>query len=84
MSYATDKEVTLAEDLGYEWCKNVSRGHRFAKGNREIWSVCINEQSLQFGWQTADLVNGSYCNHLKFPELSDALARPLMTDGIQS
>ena len=42
----------------------------FVKENRRIWKI-------REGWQTADLVDGKYCNHFPMADLVDALMRPL-------
>jgi hypothetical protein len=73
MSYATDKEVAQAEALGYTWDSNQHRGHVFEQGDRHVWSC-------HKGWQTADLLDGSYRNHRIFNDLSGALKRPLVDD----
>ena len=77
MPYATDDEVDFAKLAGYKVERNTHRGHCFTKANRVVWGVCLDEEALRFGWQTADLVRGRYCNHEKFPNLKEALCRKL-------
>lgn len=85
MTYATDEEVALAEELGYTWDHNQQRGHRFQKGQRRVWAATRFSDPdktnptphYKLCWQTADLVDGHrFCNHQKFSNLSDALRRP--------
>jgi hypothetical protein len=70
MNYEVIRGVDLAMNLGYEALINNDRGARFYKGSRVIWAI-------REGWQTADLIDGSYQNHEKFESLEDALRRDL-------
>jgi hypothetical protein len=71
--YATDTEVALGEELGYEHSRDVHRGSRFQRGERRVWSTYS-------GWQTADIINGEYTNHKHYTNLSEALSRALHKD----
>lgn len=70
MAYAAVEEERLATKLGYAVFRSEQRGSSFSKGQRHIWST-------RMGWQTADLINGYYRNHLIFDKLSDALGREI-------
>ena len=82
MTYATPEEITIAEELGYQWDVDTRRGHRFEHGKRHIWAASYYQDGERHpGWQTADLergVDGSrYANHQMFTRLEDALRRRL-------
>lgn len=68
MAYITQEEQDLALNLNFEIQISVQKGARFNRGDRYIWPVME-------AWQTADLIDGSYCNHQKFKSLTDALNR---------
>jgi hypothetical protein len=70
MSYATPEEIKLAMTLNYELTQNTRTGSKFVNGARNVWSTF-------YGWQTADLINNKYTNHLTFDSLSNALKRKL-------
>ncbi|MCG5512809.1 hypothetical protein [Ectothiorhodospira shaposhnikovii] len=73
MAYATKEERELAESLGFERETNVQFGDRFKKNERHVWFATY----AYVGWQTADLIDGRFCNHQKFRTLTEALNRPL-------
>lgn len=65
----------FVEGYGYTIKNKIENGiiwyKSFVKGeHRNVWATYQ-------GFQTADLIDGMYCNHKKFDDLSDALARPL-------
>lgn len=65
------EEVELAVSLGFVAVVDQNRGapwHRFCRGSLHVWS-------LGWCWQSAELVNGFYCNHVKFGDLRGALGR---------
>lgn len=70
MTYATREEITLANELGYSVEESIQYGNRFTNGNRNVWAI-------REGWQTADLIDGSYCNHKAYTQLEEALKREL-------
>jgi len=70
MAYAHADDEAEARKRGYEVSRTVERGSAFINGDRHIWSTRI-------GWQTADLVAGSFRHHAIFNELIDALERKL-------
>lgn len=67
--YATEQELKVAKEMGYEIERSVQRGHSFKLGNRHVWGISD-------GWQTADIINGLYSGHQKFDDLTSALERP--------
>ena len=75
MSYATDKELELAASLGYRASRTQRLGHGFVNGFRHVWTI-------ESGWQTAELMSGKYCDHIKFVDLTSALNRPLTTTAV--
>jgi hypothetical protein len=70
MAYASENDEIAARKLGYAVFRNAERGSSFVNGARHIWSTRI-------GWQTADLIAGSYRHHAIFDTLSDALEREI-------
>ncbi len=68
--YSTPTENDLALRLGYEITINTEKGSTFTKGARNVWAV-------RTGWQTADLLDGSYQNHMKYNILTKALKRSI-------
>ena len=75
MPYATDEQVKLAESLGYIEERNQQRGSSFSKDTRHIWPVLVGRYTIK--WQTADLLNNRFCNHIKFTDFAEAVARPI-------
>ena len=79
MPYATDEDIELAKSLGYEHSRSHQSGDHFGKhtkgAERRVWSIMYGAAAK---WQTADIVNGYYTNHLPYKDLSDALRRPLI------
>lgn len=69
MPYVTDNELELAYSLDYKHTRRTQYGDKFERGHRHVWST-------QYGWKTADLINGCYCNHKMFKYVGDALKRP--------
>lgn len=74
MPYATAEEVDLAVELGYEVECDTHRGHRFTRGNRQVWGI-------ESGWQTADIINDYYRHHWPYKTLTEALNRPQMEES---
>ena len=74
MSYATDEQLKLAEELGYENDRSTTWGDKFSNGKRLVWPI-------RSGWQTADYISAGNSersvNHKRFEHLEDALRRPL-------
>jgi hypothetical protein len=70
MPYATAEQLKLADSLGYTHEMDRNRGSRFHNGVRNVWGI-------YGGWQTANLQGGRYECHTKFPQLEDALQRPI-------
>ncbi len=69
MSYPTTEQIKQAMANSYEVTINNKRGATLQKGHRHIWEAyCF--------WQTADLIDGKYCNHLPFDTLEEAIDRP--------
>ena len=68
--YASDKDIKLAESLGYKHERSTNTGSSFQKDNRRIWSI-------RDGWQPANIINSYYMQHAKFESLEDAINRPL-------
>jgi len=60
--------AAMAEKAGFEVIPHPKLTHTFQLGTRHVWSTFD-------AWQTADLIDGRYCNHQKFNSLSDALNR---------
>lgn len=78
MTYATENQVRLAQELGYTVTRDQRRGHSFKRAQRHIWAASRRTEDGRVpAWQTADLVDGRYTNHQMFDDLSDALRRPL-------
>lgn len=81
----TDKQNRLAYALYYS-VDTDEHGHikalykEFLGVERRVCRIMIDDRSLTMGWQTADLVDGKFTNHLKFEELEKALHRPVLTD----
>ena len=71
-----DKEKKFSEFSGYKITVD-KYGHlkSMENGNRHIWPILINRYDI--GFQTADLINGYYCNHRKYKSLINALNRYL-------
>jgi hypothetical protein len=71
-----ERVATLAEANGYQYEFSPKIGHTFNKGHRYVWAIFD-------GWQTADMVEGFYRNHLRYPqeELEAALGRDLRGYG---
>jgi hypothetical protein len=71
----------LASEYGYNTIHKIENNcfyvDNLVKNNRVIWSILFSRQDLTMGWQTADIINGSYNNHKKFESLIDALNREL-------
>jgi len=76
MPYADEGEVKLAESLGYTHETNTNRGSSFVNGTRHIWSI-YNRRTYQTSWQTADLLDNYYGNHVDYKDLAKAIERPL-------
>ena len=76
MPYATDEEIELAKELGYEHTRSQETGDHFGKhrkgAERRVWSIMYG---ARIKWQTADIVHGFFVNHLVFEDLSRALRR---------
>lgn len=73
--YATTIQKDYAVMRGYRVMEDTRFGTRFelivpGGADRHIWSI-------RSGWQTADMIEGSYCNHEKFGTLLEALDRPV-------
>lgn len=68
MAYITQDEQDLALNLNFEIRMSPQVGATFNRADRHIWGI-------REGWQTADLIDGSYCNHQRFNDLADALNR---------
>jgi len=75
MPYATQSEINLAEELGYVVEVSQHYGHRFHLDQRRVWSSYESPTGIQ--WMTADIVEGRFANHQRFPVLGAALRRPL-------
>ncbi|AUR86151.1 hypothetical protein NVP1083O_05 [Vibrio phage 1.083.O._10N.286.52.B9] len=75
-----DELKALAESAGYSVIDEIECNclyiGSFVNGNRVVWKT-INRLTLSTRWQTADLINGHYTNHLLFNNLTDALKRDL-------
>lgn len=70
MAYATEAEEMLARRLGYDINRSEQKGSSFKHDKRHVWSTRI-------GWQTADLVSGTFHDHMFYEKLPDALRRDL-------
>lgn len=70
----------IAEKEGWVVEFHKPRGnYSFVKGNRYVWPIggLKPTKGTWLGWQTSDLVDGKFCNHIKFDEFVMALGRPL-------
>jgi hypothetical protein len=79
MPYASHAENKLGVALGYTVTISPHSGTSYErwwdKGYRRVWSI-------ESGWQTADVIDNTYCNHRKYghDELEQALRRFLEED----
>lgn len=74
--HITEQEAAFAEREGYELTlKEGAHIDSLTKANRTVWVILLDRYN--FGWQTADLIDGYYCNHRKYKVLINALNRPL-------
>ncbi|AUS02240.1 hypothetical protein NVP2096O_05 [Vibrio phage 2.096.O._10N.286.48.B5] len=75
-----DELKALAESVGYSVIDKIEYNclyvGSFESGNRVVWKT-FNSFTMVTQWQTADLINGHYTNHLLFNNLTDALQRDL-------
>ncbi len=69
--YIPEEAIDLAMNHGYTVTLSPQKGVRLERGNRVIWKI-------RFGWQTADIIDGKFTNHKKYPDdgILDAIKRP--------
>ena len=70
MSIIAKELLGLAMNLNFSFEFGAKDGWHFHRGDRRVWNI-------REGWQTADLIDGRFQNHLKFENLEDALRRPV-------
>ncbi len=69
--YIPEEAIDLAMNLGYTVTLSPQKGARLERGPRHIWGI-------ESGWQTADMIDGVFKNHQKYPyeKIIDAIRRP--------
>ena len=81
MPYATDEQLKLAEELGYDHERSQRTGDHFSKHEngveRRVWLYIGRAPAAIVRWQTADIVKGYYTNHLPYTHLESALQRDI-------
>lgn len=71
---------TLANNCGFKVNPKEENGYlyavNFSREFRHVWQ-CIDRRMGGIVWQTADLIDGKYCNHKKFKDLYEAFKHPM-------
>lgn len=67
--YIPEEAIDYAMNHGYTVTLDPDSGPSMQNGERRIWRT-------RDGFMTADLKDGSYTSHKKFPSVMDALRRP--------
>ena len=71
-----DQQASLARSEGYSTTqRHLSAPRVFILGTRNVWDK--NGYGDGKWWNTADLIDGKFCNHQTFSTLRQALNRPL-------
>ena len=69
---SAERRAQAAEQHGFEYNEASNSGEAYSKGNAHVWR-CIDADTLQPWWQTADLIRSAYRNHKRYDSFTGAL-----------